>query len=104
LVARILVEAGYQVTTLADAMTAAETIASHHCDLLITNSVMSGERGARLVAKLRELHPRLPMLHLDDGGSPPPAEFPGDVPTLSKPFSQDILLERVHDLLTCSRD
>ena len=85
-------------------MTVAETIARDHHDLLITNSVMNGERGAKLVAKLRELHPRLPMLHLDDGAGPPSAGFPEDVPTIYKPFSRDILLERVHDLLARSRD
>lgn len=65
---------------------------------------MNGERGAKVVAKLRELHPRLPMLHLDDGAGPPPAEFPGDVPTISKPVSQDVLLERIHALLARSGD
>lgn len=60
---------------------------------------MSGARGAKLVARVRERHPQLPILHLDDGGHPAPDEFPGDVPTLLKPFSRDVLLDQVQQIL-----
>jgi hypothetical protein len=51
------------------------------------------------VARVREWHPQLPILHLDDGAHPAPDEFPGDVATLVKPFSSLLLLEQVRDLL-----
>jgi PleD family two-component response regulator len=77
LVARILTEAGYQVATLADALTAVEALGGGQYDLLITNSVMRGAGGAKLVASVRERHPRLPILHLDDGGVCRPTSFRG---------------------------
>jgi hypothetical protein len=48
---------------------------------------------------VRERHPLLLILHIDDGADRTPDEFPGDVPTLGKPFSRDVLLQRVRDLL-----
>jgi two-component system chemotaxis response regulator CheY len=103
-VARILGEAGYHVATLADALTALEVLEGGQYDLLITNSVMSGARGAKLVARVRERHPQLPVLHLDDGAHPAPDEFPGDVPTLLKPFSSLLLLDQVRQILGRSTD
>jgi two-component SAPR family response regulator len=92
------------VATLADAVTVVEAVEGGHVDLLITNSVMSGDRGAKLVARVRELHPHLPILHIDDDAYLPPDDFPREVPRVSKPFSRDLLLEQVRTLLSRPTD
>lgn len=98
-VGRLLGEAGYAVDLLTDPLTALEVIQDGQYALVITNSVMQGPRGAKLVAQMRRLHPALPMLHLDDQSQPQVPEFPTDVPTLTKPFLNDLLLDTVRGLV-----
>lgn len=99
LVARVLEDAGYEVDTLAEPLAAIEAIAEGGYGLIITNSVMQGPGGARLVAAMRRQYPTLPMLHLDDQSHPRAPEFPADVPTLAKPFERNVLLEAVRGLV-----
>lgn len=99
LVARWLAESGYEVVTLKDPLTALEFVSERGCDLVITNSVMSGISGAQLVVQLRRQFPTLPVLHLDDQAHPRAWEFPADVPTLNKPFKHDALCHSVRQLL-----
>ena len=87
------------MNTLADPATVFEEISGGDYALVITNSVMQGPDGARLVARMRRLYPELPVLHLDDQSHPPVPEFPPEVPTLSKPFDHDVLLAKVEELL-----
>jgi DNA-binding NtrC family response regulator len=96
---RALEDAGYEVDTLSDASTVLEAVWDRKYDLVITNSVMSGARGAGLVARLHRLHPLLPLLHLDDQSQLEAPEFPADVPTLHKPFLDDLLISTVRRLL-----
>jgi DNA-binding response OmpR family regulator len=98
-VARHLSDLGYEVVTLHDPLTALEFVAEGGCDLVITNSVMSGINGAQLVARLRRQFPTLPVLHLDDQAHPRASEFPADVPTLNKSFAHDALRDCVRQLL-----
>ena len=65
---------------------------------VITNSVMQGPAGSALVAQLRRRYPALPVLHLDDQSHPYGEDFPADVPTLTKPFENDLLLDTVRAL------
>jgi DNA-binding response OmpR family regulator len=99
LVSRVLKAGGYHVDTLTDPLTALEVIREGRYALVITNSVMQGPAGAKLVARLRRLYRTLPLLHLDDQSHPEVPEFPSDVPTLSKPFTSDALLEAVRGLV-----
>ena len=85
--------------TPADVARALDLIAGGDYALVITNSVMQGPGGARLVAGMRRLYPDLPVLHLDDQSHPRVPEFPADVPTLHKPFGADVLLAKVEELL-----
>jgi hypothetical protein len=48
---------------------------------------------------MRRLYPALPVLHLDDQSHPRAPEFPADVPTLTKPFDHDVLLDTVRTLV-----
>ena len=76
LVARVLEDAGYEVDTLAEPLAAIEAIAEGGYGLIITNSVMQGPGGARLVAAMRRQYP-----------------------TLAKPFERNVLLEAVRGLV-----
>jgi hypothetical protein len=60
---------------------------------------MQGPGGARLVAQMRQLYPALPVLHLGDQSHPQVAGFPSDVPTLTKPFENGVLLDSVRNLI-----
>ncbi len=94
-VARSLEEVGYEVVMLTPAFGAVKLLGQAYFDLIVTNSVMPAVNGARLVAPLRRQFPHIPLVHLDDQGHPRPQEFPTDVPTLLKPFTQEALLEQV---------
>ena len=98
-VSRLLEEAGYAVDSLTDPLTALEAIQDGQYALVITNSVMHGPAGAKLVAGMRREQPTLPVLHLDDQLHPQVPEFPPDVPTLTKPFDDDLLLKAVRELV-----
>ncbi|HEX6668388.1 MAG TPA: response regulator [Gemmatimonadales bacterium] len=94
-VARALETAGYEVVVLSPPDGAAGLLADAPFDLVITNSIMPAESGARLVARLRHEFPNIPVLHLDDQSHPLTPEFPLDVPRLGKPFSNNTLLDEV---------
>ena len=97
-VSHLLGEAGYAVDVLTDPLTALEAIQDGQYALVITNSVMRGPGGAKLVAQMRRQYPALPVLHLDDQSQLRVPEFPADVPTLTKPFDIDALLDAVRSL------
>jgi DNA-binding response OmpR family regulator len=97
-VSRLLGEAGYAVDILADPLTALEAVQDGRYAVVITNSVMQGPAGARLVAEMRRRYPELPVIHLDDQSHPRAPQFPADVPTLFKPFSMGELLDTVRAL------
>lgn len=96
LIVRALQEAGYEVVAVKDGEAGLEAAKSAGVpyDLVLTNSYMPTMTGEQLIGHLRELFPRLPILHLDDLSHPigPNAEM---VPTLYKPFSITALLEAV---------
>jgi DNA-binding response OmpR family regulator len=99
LVSRILGEAGYTVDVLTDPLLAPEAVQDGRYALVITNSVIEGPAGVKLIAELRRRHPTLPMLHLDDQSYPQVPEFPADVPRLTKPFGNDELVDAVRILV-----
>ena len=94
-VTRALEKAGYEVVVLSPPLGAVELLADAPFDLVITNSIMPAESGARLVARIRTEFPHVPVIHMDDQSHPLPQEFPADVPRLEKPFSNDALLREV---------
>jgi CheY-like chemotaxis protein len=75
------------------------------CDLLISNSRVSGHPGVELIRELRQHLPRLPILYLaNNERSTPTLErgLPGNVPILREPFSEGELRDAVKDLLKAS--
>jgi DNA-binding response OmpR family regulator len=72
-------------------------------DLLITNTRLRDLEAPELIRRVREVRPRLPILHI---GEPLPE---GDaslaqVPTLREPFNRDQLLAAVAEALTRGGD
>jgi DNA-binding NtrC family response regulator len=94
-VGRALEMAGYEVVLLSPPHGAVEFMADARFDLVVTNSIMPAQSGARLVAQLRREFPDIPVIHLDDLSHPLPPEFPLDVLRLDKPFSTDALVGAV---------
>jgi CheY-like chemotaxis protein len=75
------------------------------CDLLISNSRVSGRPGVELIRELRQHLPRLPILYLANSRWSTPAierGLPGNVPILREPFTEDELRDAVQGLLKAS--
>ena len=71
LVVRILTEAGYAVTAVADGWDGVTAAAAGlPYDLVITYSFLPYLTGDQLVGYLRRLYPKQPILHLDDLARP----------------------------------
>jgi PAS domain S-box-containing protein len=102
-VARVLVGAGYRVVAAANAAEALSAAGElPRLDLLFTDVVMPGMSGVELAARLTKTHPGLPAIYASgysDEGVLPDAARAGDVPYLPKPFTSEILLARVREVL-----
>lgn len=91
LVARLLEDVGFEVTTAADGVDGWHRLvaAASAPDLLVTNSRMPGMNGAELIVAARQRFPRLPIVHLtgaDAASTLGAALIPPNVVTLYKPF------------------
>jgi PAS domain S-box-containing protein len=92
--ARILREHGYEVVPASGPEEAMRLAAAGEIELVLTDVVMPGMSGASLVAQLREAEERLPAIFMS-GYTDRPGALPRDAVFLSKPFSQQDLLENV---------
>jgi two-component system, cell cycle sensor histidine kinase and response regulator CckA len=90
-------ERGYEVVEAADGISALDLAraASEPFDLVVTNSRMPHLDGPHLAECLRQLDPKLPIIHLSGShGDRATTVMPPDVPTLFKPFNiRDLLAE-----------
>ena len=100
IVARAFRERGYEVVEAFDGMAALELAqaTSSPFDLVVTNSRMPHLDGPHLAACLRQLDPRLPIIHLS-GSHGKPGEMPDGVPTFFKPFNISDLLAEAEQMM-----
>jgi CheY-like chemotaxis protein len=99
LVVRILSEAGYTVTAVADGWDGVSAAAAGlPYDLVVTNSFLPNLTGEQLVGYLRRLYPTQPILHLDDLARPIGRE-PTDSTSRPQSFRVAALLTAVDGVL-----
>lgn len=102
LVSRGFREQGYEVVEAADGMAALKVAQATPVpfNLVVTNSRMPHIDGPQLVGGLRQLDPKLPIIHLSGShGSETSKALPPDVPTLFKPFHMEDLLAQAEKLM-----
>ena len=108
LVARVLSDHGYTVSTAPDPAAAEAFVRNHagELDLLLTDVVLPGVDGRRLAETLVQLRPQLTTLYMsgysDDIVARHGALEPGLV-LLSKPFTPDVLVGKVREVLLSRR-
>jgi CheY-like chemotaxis protein len=101
----VLRSAGYQVVAAKNADEAAQAHQrrSGEVDLLLTDIVLPGEDGLRLAARLTERSPRLKVLFVTGYGERMALHTGDGSEWLAKPFSSEMLLGRIRQLLDRDR-
>lgn len=98
---------GYAVFHAYDGLSATElTFALDEVHLVITNTMVNGLPGIKLIGVVRHRFPELPILYLANIDRSTPAieaQLPGDVPILREPFTADQLRAVVGALLAGKR-
>lgn len=99
--AEMLFEAGHEVIEAASGMEALAIFeeAKERIELLITDNLMPGMKGSDLIAQVRRLAPRLPVL-LITGYVNRDDDITNDIGLLAKPFREAGLREAVHVLMS----
>jgi two-component system OmpR family response regulator len=102
-VIRTLRSDGHAVFQAFDYLSAVQLVyALNDCDLVISNTRVSGVPGVELIRQLREDRPALPMLYLANLDRSTPeieSQLPPDVPILREPFTAHELRASVAELL-----
>jgi two-component system, cell cycle sensor histidine kinase and response regulator CckA len=104
LVRRVLDRAGYRVIEAASGPEALDRLAERAgaLDLLLTDVVMPGMSGAELADHIAERHPEARVLYMSgytDEAIGRHGVLDADVAFLGKPFSPDLLLQKVREVL-----
>jgi len=103
LVAAVLGSGGYTVMEAANGSAALSVYEknSHKIDLVLTDVVMPQMNGMDLGQRLAEKNPDLRVLYMSGYGDGPVNTRPGEPPKafLNKPFTPDILLAKVREVL-----
>ncbi len=100
----VLRDDGHAVFHAYDALSAVELALSlETCDLVISNTKVTGVDGVDLIRELRQRRPDFPMVYLANRGRSTPeleAQLPPDVPILREPFTEHELRATVAKVLT----
>jgi signal transduction histidine kinase/ligand-binding sensor domain-containing protein/CheY-like chemotaxis protein len=99
---RVLRDLGHEVLEAVDGEEALEVAARHtgSLDLLITDLVMPRMGGLDLATRLRMRHPGLRVVFMSGyADRVVAAQLPAGAPMLHKPFTPNVLAQRVHDVL-----
>lgn len=94
LLARLLSEKGYEVSTAADGREALEFLRGHTCDLVISDVRMPHLDGLQLLKAVKDMNPRLPVVMIsgyDEAATVVNALKAGAENFLAKPLDMDVL-------------
>jgi DNA-binding response OmpR family regulator len=101
-IAQLLALHGHEVLQARSGSEAVETCMKRRVDLVITDLVIPGIDGLRLIPTLREGHPGLPIIAISarfSGTTVKTVKLLAGVGTLEKPFTQDQLFATVDKIL-----
>jgi CheY-like chemotaxis protein len=108
LVKAMLIKQGHTVLESRDVHDAIELCkdAQQRIDLLLTDVVMPDLSGPELAEQLRELHPHMQVLYMSgyaDNVSVRPGVLPADAAFVQKPFTPEMLNNKVREVLDSRR-
>lgn len=94
---RLLEKLGYKVILAADGKMAVETFGKRgpEIDLVLMDMIMPGMDGFQTVQKLRGLNPQVPIILCSGYGDGRGKDLPADVGFLSKPYTLEVLSQKV---------
>lgn len=95
----LLEDHGYRVTTAHDGLAALEADETDPADLLITDIRMPRMDGLTLLGSMKDRRPGIPAVVMTGYSEVIPAETPGSLIVLRKPFQLDSLVVAVQRLL-----
>jgi CheY-like chemotaxis protein len=95
--ARLLEKLGYRVIQAPGGEKAVEHFqeGSPGIDLVLMDMIMPGMNGLQTLERIRELHPGVPIILCSGYGDGKGKSLPPDVGYLSKPYTLDILSQKV---------
>jgi CheY-like chemotaxis protein len=100
-----LTQFGHVVTEARNGKEGLDKFADSHADLVITDIVMPEKEGIEVIMELRQRQPELKIIAMSGGGRIGPVDylriagFLGAVKGLTKPFSNEVLLAAIDELL-----
>ena len=103
--AEVLALDHHDVTTASNGNSALAALAREAFDVVITDVVMPDKEGLETIIAMRKLKPALPIIAMSGGGRGNAADYLdlaaklGARKTLAKPFSTQVLLDAVSDVL-----
>ena len=104
----VLKRAGHKVTEAGNGKLGLTAQASTDFDVIITDIIMPEVEGIEFIIKIREQSPNIPVIAVSGGGRVSQTDYLesakelGATATLSKPFSEDQLNEKVAECLAAS--
>ncbi|MEW6660319.1 MAG: PAS domain S-box protein [Thermodesulfobacteriota bacterium] len=95
--ARLLEKLGYRVIQAAGGEKAVELFrdGSPGIDLVLMDMIMPGMNGIQTMERIRNLHPQVPIILCSGYGDGKSKSLPPDVGYLSKPYTLDVLSQKV---------
>ncbi len=104
LIEHVLSDKGYHVVAAANGPEALRILATHtsSIDLMLTDVVMPAMRGQELAEQLRERYPNMAVIYMSgytDNALMHSGALPEGTAFLQKPFTPDVVLRRIRDVL-----
>jgi two-component system cell cycle sensor histidine kinase/response regulator CckA len=101
----VLEAQGYRVLDAANGPDALEIAGRFRgpLGLLLTDVALPGMNGTELIRLCREIRPGIPALYMSGYSERFGAQLGDGIPHLQKPFSRDVLLDRIRELLDAGR-